>query len=93
MNQYRILLPNGRNSTKQDVIQFFENHPLIETENVQYGRTKVYRDLGLFGREYPGLIPPTIVKGWIILPSPFHSSSFILQNFPDHNHSSQFRSS
>uniref|UniRef100_A0A914EE04 Uncharacterized protein n=2 Tax=Acrobeloides nanus TaxID=290746 RepID=A0A914EE04_9BILA len=42
MNQYRILLPNGRNSTKQDVVQFFEDHPLIETENVQYGRTKIF---------------------------------------------------
>uniref|UniRef100_A0A914XBB0 Unconventional myosin-IXb n=2 Tax=Plectus sambesii TaxID=2011161 RepID=A0A914XBB0_9BILA len=42
INQYRILLPHGRQSTKADVEQFILDHPLIETQNVQYGKTKLF---------------------------------------------------
>lgn len=42
IDQYKILLANGRNSTRVDVEKFFNEHPLIENESVQYGRTKIY---------------------------------------------------
>ncbi|KAH7730130.1 myosin VA [Aphelenchoides avenae] len=40
VNQYRILLPQGRTTTRADIEQFFKDHPLIDTENVQHGNTK-----------------------------------------------------
>lgn len=42
IDQYKILLRNGRNSTKEDVETFFNEHPLIEKDSVQYGKTKIY---------------------------------------------------
>jgi myosin-9 len=42
IDQYRILLPNGRNSTREDVKRFFDEHALIERESVQYGKSKIY---------------------------------------------------
>jgi len=42
INQYRILLPKGEYSTRQDVEKFIEDHSLIENENVQYGKNKIF---------------------------------------------------
>ncbi|CAJ0954851.1 unnamed protein product, partial [Mesorhabditis belari] len=42
INQYRILLPYGRESQEEDVKNFIQNHPLIQEDNVQYGLTKVF---------------------------------------------------
>lgn len=42
VKQYRILLPRGDDSTRDDIENFVERHPIIETENVQYGTTKVF---------------------------------------------------
>uniref|UniRef100_A0A914PHG0 Myosin motor domain-containing protein n=1 Tax=Panagrolaimus davidi TaxID=227884 RepID=A0A914PHG0_9BILA len=42
INQYRILLPNGQNSTRKDVEEYISKHPYIDANNVQYGRTKIF---------------------------------------------------
>ena len=42
INQYRILLPNGQKSTREDVEKFISKHPYIDENNVQYGRTKIF---------------------------------------------------
>ncbi|KAK6730480.1 hypothetical protein RB195_007130 [Necator americanus] len=42
IQQYRVLLKNGLNSTKEDVKQFIDSHPSIATDNVQYGVSKIY---------------------------------------------------
>jgi myosin-9 len=42
IDQYKILLANDRNSTREDVEKFFNEHPLIDSESVQYGKTKIY---------------------------------------------------
>jgi myosin-9 len=42
VNQYRILLPNGRLSTYEDIEQFINTHPLIDRNNVEFGLTKVF---------------------------------------------------
>jgi myosin-9 len=42
IDQYKILLAKGAESSREDVEQFFISHPLIETANVQFGKTKIY---------------------------------------------------
>uniref|UniRef100_F1KQ35 Myosin-IXb n=1 Tax=Ascaris suum TaxID=6253 RepID=F1KQ35_ASCSU len=42
VKQYRILLPNGRDSTVEDVKFFFAHHPLIGEDKVQFGVTKIF---------------------------------------------------
>jgi myosin-9 len=42
VDQYKILLPNGRNSTREDVEIFFNQHPLIEKDSIQFGKTKIF---------------------------------------------------
>lgn len=42
VNQYRILLPKGTSSNREDIQQFIENHTLIDINNVQFGKTKVF---------------------------------------------------
>uniref|UniRef100_A0A914RE07 Uncharacterized protein n=1 Tax=Parascaris equorum TaxID=6256 RepID=A0A914RE07_PAREQ len=41
VKQYRILLPNGRDSTVENVKFFFAHHPLIGKDKVQFGVTKM----------------------------------------------------
>ncbi|KAI3421294.1 hypothetical protein GPALN_014914 [Globodera pallida] len=41
-NQYRTLLPNGPNSTKEDIQEFIRSIPAIEYTNLQYGNTKIF---------------------------------------------------
>ncbi|KAK6013918.1 hypothetical protein OSTOST_20741 [Ostertagia ostertagi] len=42
IQQYRVLLPNGLNSTRDDVKKFLSTHPSIAPDNVQYGVSKIY---------------------------------------------------
>lgn len=35
------MLPNSVNSSKNDIQEFFKKHPIIESDNIQYGKTKV----------------------------------------------------
>ncbi|CAD5209411.1 unnamed protein product [Bursaphelenchus xylophilus] len=42
VQQYRILLPKGRESEREDVKEFFLGHPLIEADNIQYGINKIF---------------------------------------------------
>ncbi|VDO46078.1 unnamed protein product [Onchocerca flexuosa] len=42
VKQYRILLPNDRESTKEDVKEFITHHPLIDDNEVQFGVTKIF---------------------------------------------------
>ncbi|CAI4221277.1 unnamed protein product [Auanema sp. JU1783] len=42
VQQYRILLRHGRDSTVDDVKEFIGSHPFIETVNIQYGVSKVF---------------------------------------------------
>uniref|UniRef100_A0A915BD69 Myosin motor domain-containing protein n=1 Tax=Parascaris univalens TaxID=6257 RepID=A0A915BD69_PARUN len=42
VKQYRILLPNGRDSTVENVKFFFAHHPLIGKDKVQFGVTKIF---------------------------------------------------
>ncbi|VDO11982.1 unnamed protein product [Haemonchus placei] len=42
IQQYRVLLRNGLNSTREDVKQFLSTHPSISPDNVQYGVSKIY---------------------------------------------------
>ncbi|VDM37297.1 unnamed protein product [Toxocara canis] len=42
VKQYRILLPNGRESTVDDVKSFIAHHPLIAEDKVQFGVTKIF---------------------------------------------------
>lgn len=39
--QYRILLDKGIDSRKEDIMRFIKGHSLIETQNIQYGHSKV----------------------------------------------------
>ena len=41
VQQYRILLPRGRESARDDLERFINEHPLIEPGSVQFGKTKV----------------------------------------------------
>ncbi|VDM96149.1 unnamed protein product [Thelazia callipaeda] len=42
IKQYRILLPNGRESTVQSVKEFITQHAMIGSDKVQFGITKVF---------------------------------------------------
>uniref|UniRef100_A0A158QZM2 Unconventional myosin-IXb (inferred by orthology to a human protein) n=1 Tax=Nippostrongylus brasiliensis TaxID=27835 RepID=A0A158QZM2_NIPBR len=42
VQQYRVLLPNGLSSTKDDVKHFLNAHPSITPDSVQYGVSKIY---------------------------------------------------
>ena len=42
IQQYRILLKNGRDSTVDDVKHFISSHPAIESNNIQYGISKIF---------------------------------------------------
>lgn len=41
IQQYRILLARGRDSTREDIERLINEHPLIEPGSVQFGKTKV----------------------------------------------------
>ncbi|KAF8367210.1 hum-7 [Pristionchus pacificus] len=40
--QYRILLDKGIDSRKEDIMRFIKGHSLIETQNIQYGHSKIF---------------------------------------------------
>ncbi|VDK70855.1 unnamed protein product [Litomosoides sigmodontis] len=42
IKQYRILLPKGYESTREDVKEFIKQHSLIDNNEVQFGITKVF---------------------------------------------------
>ncbi|KAF1769018.1 hypothetical protein GCK72_000831 [Caenorhabditis remanei] len=42
VQQYRILLRNGRDSTVDDVKEFVHSHPSIDNDNIQYGIHKIF---------------------------------------------------
>ncbi|KAL3088833.1 hypothetical protein niasHS_009125 [Heterodera schachtii] len=41
-NQYRTLLPNGHNSTKEEIQEFIRSIPVIDYNNLQYGNKKIF---------------------------------------------------
>ncbi|CAB3408102.1 unnamed protein product [Caenorhabditis bovis] len=42
VQQYRILLRHGRESTVDDVKEFIESHPSVDSDNIQYGINKIF---------------------------------------------------
>ncbi|CAL2029784.1 unnamed protein product [Caenorhabditis brenneri] len=42
IQQYRILLQNGRDSTVEDVKEFIQSHPSLDNDNIQYGTNKIF---------------------------------------------------
>ncbi|PAV56154.1 hypothetical protein WR25_13386 isoform B [Diploscapter pachys] len=42
IQQYRILLKNGLQSSIEDVKEFIHNHPSLESDNVEYGVSKIF---------------------------------------------------
>ncbi|CAD6184254.1 unnamed protein product [Caenorhabditis auriculariae] len=42
IQQYRILLKNGRESTVEDIKELIQSHPSIDSENIQYGVSKIF---------------------------------------------------
>ncbi|CAI2315989.1 unnamed protein product [Caenorhabditis sp. 36 PRJEB53466] len=42
VQQYRILLRHGRESTVDDVKEYIHSHPSIDNDNIQYGTSKIF---------------------------------------------------